>query len=199
MKVQNFLFILLVVSSVLVSCQKKKKVEAQEKEAIKVDYTEKGRLIAQNTQTALLTEVGTAIRKGGVAYAVAACNIKALPVTDSLSKLYNCSISRVSEKHRNPQNALSGVKEWKVWEDFAKQKKGEVPLDTLINEAGHPVFYKAIYIEMPTCLSCHGDPESYIQPGTLAAIDKYYPDDKARNYTMNQLRGMWKIEFSEGE
>jgi hypothetical protein len=45
-----------------------------------------------------------AIQTKGTAGALEFCNIKALPITDSMSNVLNASIKRVSDLERNPKN-----------------------------------------------------------------------------------------------
>ena len=181
------------------SCTQKKQTKTvTQKAQPEINYRSTGREITGKAQDALFTHLGGAIRKGGVPFAVEYCNLKGITLVDSLDNTFNCTISRISEKSRNPQNALSGEVENTVWADFKKSDKKSGLRDTVINLNGNVIYYKAITIEMPTCLSCHGIPGSDIQPETLAKIDKLYHADKARNYEMNELRGLWKIEFNSG-
>ena len=65
-------------------------------------------LLAQKT---LLQNVSGAIAKGGAAHAVAFCNSRAMPLTDSLGDKNAVTIQRVTDKARNSANALSGEHE----------------------------------------------------------------------------------------
>jgi hypothetical protein len=49
---------------------------------------------------------------------------------------------------------------------------------------------------MPLCLQCHGKPEER-KADAYTLIEQYYPNDKAINYDLGALRGMWKV--TEGE
>jgi len=51
---------------------------------------------------------------------------------------------------------------------------------------------------MPTCIHCHGKTEE-INPKVLSKIQKYYPNDKAQNYELNDFRGLWKVTFNASE
>ena len=48
---------------------------------------------------------------------------------------------------------------------------------------------------MSTCLKCHGKPDIDIAQGTLKKINQLYPNDLAKGYKLDDLRGLWKIEF----
>lgn len=59
---------------------------------------------------------------------------------------------------------------------------------------GEVHYYKPILIAMPTCVKCHGG-KSDITESTQNSITQKYPGDKAVNYKMGDLRGMWKIKL----
>ena len=54
-------------------------------------------------------------------------------------------------------------------------------------------YYPIITNEL--CMQCHGQTGQQISPGTLAKITALYPNDKAVNYKVNQLRGIWVVEM----
>ena len=66
--------------------------------------------------------------------------------------------------------------------------------DTLINMGDKRIYYKAIRIEMPACLQCHGTKED-ISPETLSIIRKKYPTDRATGFKMGDYRATWKLVF----
>jgi hypothetical protein len=63
-------------------------------------------------------------------------------------------------------------------------------------ENGNLIYYKPIRIGMPTCLKCHGN-EQELDQAAFQKIKTLYPEDKAINYSMGDLRGMWKISFQK--
>lgn len=157
-------------------------------------YLETGSNISVQAQAALLTEVSRAMEQGGSEYAVEFCNLEASAITDSLNNRFNCTISRVSAKNRNPANALETESDKQLWA-YYQARFGEGALhDTLIREEQQLVYYKPILTALPACLQCHG-PSEEINPETLRKIKTLYPNDKATGYHINELRGMWKIGF----
>ena len=46
------------------------------------------------------------------------------------------------------------------------------------------------------CLQCHGDSNN-IDPEVRRNILSLYPNDMAYDYTENQVRGIWSIEFDK--
>lgn len=154
-------------------------------------FQQKGNNITMKTQATLLKNVGKAIQKGGPEYAVEFCNIEANTIVDSLNHIHNCSISRISIKNRNPKAKLSNSKEQELWNAF---EQGTVE-DTLIRTKHNYVFYKPIKIAMPACLKCHGNSDSDINAATMQKLQELYPEDLATGYSLNDFRGLWKVEF----
>ncbi len=155
-------------------------------------YQNTGNDISATVQATLLSNVAQAIQQGGTEHAVEFCNLQATSILDSLNQEYDCKISRVSDKNRNPNNKMRTEQEIKLWEIF---KNGTLA-DTLIKADNNVVFYKPIRTGMPACLKCHGNPDSDIDPETFQKIQKLYPNDLATGYRLNELRGLWKIEFA---
>lgn len=44
------------------------------------------------------------------------------------------------------------------------------------------------------CLQCHGKKESLAE-SVNSKLTKLYPNDKAIGYGINEIRGIWSIEF----
>ena len=179
---------LIIVSAVvlLFSCNSKQISEETYSEFQKI-----GNEISNKAQSVLLANVGHAMQTGGSLYAVEFCNLKASTLVDSLNKVNNCVISRISEKNRNPENKVKTKIEKDLWEIFGTRNV----TDTLILKQNKLVFYKPIKTGLPACLKCHGQPGSDIDPLTFEKIQRLYPEDLATGYKLNDFRGLWKIEF----
>ncbi|MDX8337565.1 DUF3365 domain-containing protein [Draconibacterium sp. IB214405] len=158
-------------------------------------FKNSGQEITANVQAVLLSNVGKAIQTGGPEYAVEFCNLEAASIVDSLNGVFDCNISRVSAKNRNPQNALSTEQEKEMWKLFTEQQLA----DTLLQSGSNLVYYKPIKIGMPACLKCHGNPETDINPATGAKLQELYPADLATGYQLNDFRGLWKVEFTKAK
>ncbi|PRP65922.1 Tll0287-like domain-containing protein [Nonlabens agnitus] len=156
--------------------------------------TEKGMEYALNTKKELGKNLMGTIQKKGTLEAVLFCNARAYPLTDSMATAQNARIRRVSDKARNPQNAAND-KELKVIEQFKKAvANGEDYLPITKLENGRHVFYYPI-ITNSMCLQCHGSPNKTINPEVIATIRNLYPNDKAMGYDINEVRGIWAIDF----
>lgn len=156
-------------------------------------YQKSGQEITGKVQAVLLSNVAKAMQTGGPEYAVEFCNLEAGSIVDSLNGEFNCTISRVSAKNRNPQNALNTRQEKEMWEHFVEQQLA----DTVVQSGDALVYYKAIKIGMPACLKCHGSFETDINAATKERLEELYPADLATGYQLKDFRGLWKIEFQK--
>lgn len=180
---------------VLISCNSKERpLSEAEKETLLL----KGDSIASQAQKTLLQNVSQAIQTKGVAGAVDFCNEHAVLLTDSMAKLNTVHIQRLSDKNRNPKNDLTNELDKKIWSEMQElMQDSTVRNKHIIAKEGNAIYYyKAIPIGMPTCLSCHGSKDKDIAPETLQIINIKYPSDKATDYQMGQLRGIWKINLN---
>lgn len=183
---KNNILLLLLVVVLLFSCKKSIQPE------VYIEHIEKGNTITTETQAVLLANVASAMQTGGPANAVEFCNLKASGITDSLNTVFSCTISRVSAKNRNTENALVSVVDKQLWAVF---ENGSVA-DTVVKQGKNLVYYKPIRTAMPACLKCHGVPGTDIDSVTVMKLQTLYPADLATGYRLNDFRGLWKIEFS---
>ncbi len=155
-------------------------------------YLQLGDSIANNAQATLLQNVAAAIQQGGTDFAVEFCNTRAIPLTDSVGQAYEVSLQRLSDKNRNAENAIETGIDKEAWEEIVSERKHFIKQ----NEEGKIFYYKPIMIGMETCLKCHGSKDD-ISSSTQKIIAEKYTADKAIGYQMGDLRGMWKIGFTE--
>lgn len=191
---------LLILVVLFSACSGKRENKAQQKllaeQKIEKQYLEKGKEIANTTQAELLMAVQSAIAKGGPEYAITLCNLEAMGMKDSLSRLYGCIIQRLSTKYRNPLDQPKSQTERKQVEAYQTSYDNGKPLSPSIHRFDDRVeYYQPIRIASGACLLCHGDPESQISKETMQVIQKKYPNDLATGYALNDFRGMWKITF----
>lgn len=158
-----------------------------------MDWNETGGQIAGAVQENLLKNLENAIASGGTASAIDYCNIRASQLVDSLSKVYNCEIARITARPRNPENKLTAVDAPSVQSVLTDS----LPPHLLVESDSTAIYYQKISIGSPTCLKCHGKPGKDIEAGTLSAIKKLYPKDMAVGYALNDPRGAWKITFKK--
>lgn len=162
--------------------------------AIGKNYLEKGKELASATKGVLGKNLLTAINTLGTDKAVAFCNTRAIPITDSMSNALNATIKRVSDKARNSNNNANEQELVYINEAKALLAKGEKIKPKMTELTDKVICYYPI--ETATmCLQCHGAPNTQIKSNTLEKITKLYPNDKAIGYKENELRGIWVVEM----
>jgi hypothetical protein len=158
---------------------------------------ERGKEAAHEARGALLSQVSMALQQGGPAYAVSYCNLKATGIADSVGKLHQAEISRIARRHRNPKNFIETPADSAVYAQFeATQAAGNSPQAVVKETAAGRYFYQPIMLKLEACLKCHGTPNKQVKPKTLEAIAQAYPNDKAVNFALGDLRGAWKIKLN---
>ena len=181
------------------SCgQRGEKQSSQKEESVKQEYLLKGGEIANLTQSELLINVSNAMKKGGPVYAIEFCNLRALPLKDSLSQVHNCQIRRIALKYRNPVDKPQTEKEEEQLNQYQlAYEKGETISPEVYLYSDRVEYYQPITMAMEACLKCHGDPGAQISEETLEKIKVHYPNDLATGFAMNDFRGAWKITFKK--
>ena len=147
--------------------------------------------ITQRFGAALKAELMKGMKQGGPPAAVEACSEKAPGIAQSLALEGGWQVRRTSLKTRNPDNAPD------AWEQAALERFDKsVAEGTLASELeffeivdGEFRYLKAIPTE-GVCLTCHGD---QIAAEIVAALDKRYPDDKARGFHVGDVRGAFSV------
>ena len=159
-----------------------------------------GENIATEAQKALGKNLKNALGNGGVESAIAFCNIKAMSLVDSLSKVFGAEIKRVSTKYRNPNDKPNEL-EQELLEGYAQQLRDSAALKNNVQAIDDKTFLftKPIIISKPLCLNCHGSEANGLTKETREFILSKYPEDKATGYKMGDLRGMWSITISRKE
>jgi hypothetical protein len=191
--------ILLLIFFIISSCGKiEQKHPVQKEDAVKKEYLKRGEEITNLTQAELLKNVSIAMQKGGPEYAIEFCNIRALPLLDSLSHLNNCRIERIALKYRNPADMPRTELEKEQLNLYLEAHQQDMPLEPKVFLSDDMVeYYRPIVLGMDACLKCHGDPGTEIAQETLKKIKEHYPDDLATGFEVNDFRGAWKVTFNK--
>lgn len=133
-----------------------------------------------------------ALKTGGPAHAIQVCSAQAPEIADQLRKETGWDIKRVSLKARNDSTAIPSAWEKNILKQFdQRQSKGESAEKMAYAEVvdGEFRFMKAQGTE-PMCLTCHGET---LSPDIEAALKEKYPLDKARGYSLGQIRGAFSL------
>ena len=103
------------------------------------------------------------------------------------------TVRQVASKYRNPDHAPIGSQETEVINLFAKHPEINGLWEPASAEQGVGVnYYRRIDVQA-SCLACHGNKEN--RP---AFIRENYPNDRAFNLKVGDLRGMVAVFIPEG-
>jgi hypothetical protein len=184
------IFTLITIVFFIYSCDNSQTVE--EMGVPTTQYQEIGDSLSTISLQILLMNVGREMKSGGPVQTIDFCNLNASKLIDSLSKEYDVIISRITSKARNESNTATNFEL-----ELLKTLESYNLMDTVITKENQTTYYKTIKLGMPTCLKCHGVPETDISKETLNAIQTRYPKDVATGYQLGDFRGAWKIQFKK--
>ncbi|MDY0780994.1 DUF3365 domain-containing protein [Tenacibaculum sp. IB213877] len=136
------------------------------------------------------------IQKKGTLEALKFCNEKAYSLTDSMATTFNAAIKRVSDKPRNPKNTAT-QKEIKIINQYKEIVSNNKTIEPVVEEANGKVQFYYPIVTNSMCLQCHGKPNEQIQPTVLKELAHLYPNDNAKGYDVDQVRGIWNITFKK--
>jgi len=167
------------------------------KHASQKKKTEVGMQYAMKTKQQLAKNLMGALQRGGTTEALQFCNVKAIPITDSMSVVQNVKIKRISNKPRNPKNVATKeeAKYIAMFQQKLDAKEAYSPIVKSLN-TGKKQFYAPI-VTNQMCLQCHGIPNKNVKSNTMETLKKLYPLDLALDYDVNQVRGLWSIQYKE--
>ncbi len=140
----------------------------------------------------LKPQLKAAIQANGPAHAINVCSTIAPSIAQNLRNDTGWYVKRVSLKARNHTSAIPDEWERKVLEQFdARQAKGESAEKMAYAEIvdGKFRFMKAQGVEQ-VCLNCHA---AKSKPDVEAALKEKYQQDKARGYSLGQIRGAFSL------
>jgi hypothetical protein len=153
------------------------------------EFEVEARASTNRLQLELKQELSAAMKDGGAASAVEVCSQRAAALTAEVSQRTGLDVRRVSLQNRNPDNQAAPV-EASV---LAMMAVHTDLTDTMIVRDGAPLYMRAIRINAPVCLSCHGAKED-LDPEVLSKLDALYADDKATGFSEGDLRGAFVVK-----
>jgi hypothetical protein len=186
-------FIILgVLFSFLVACNK-----ADEKVIDKAKYEAELGKHAQDYMMGLKSVLISNMQAGGPLQAVNVCSDTAQQMSDLYSETMKVTVKRASFMNRNEQNVPDEfeAKAIKLFEEL--KNDGELTaksnlIETATIDGKEIVRYaKPILVDAP-CLNCHGS-ESQISSEVAKVITEKYPNDKAKGYSIGDLRGVISV------
>lgn len=160
------------------------------------DNIQQSRALAKNLFVNLKGALVAAMKEGGPAAAIAACNQQAQPITNALSsRRTGVSIKRTSLRLRNEKNAPDAW-EIKVLEQFESRAAAGESLATMehhevVNSGEEKSFrYMKAIPAGKKCMVCHGE---FITKNVLSSIRALYPLEQAIGFKPGDLRGAFSV------
>ena len=133
----------------------------------------------------MMGRVMEAVKAGGHASAVKACNEDAPKITAAVAEEFGVNIGRTAERVRNPDNAPP------EWVAERIRDRPETPIHAREQDGTLRALFP-IFLAEP-CLACHGKPEE-LAPGVAEALAEHYPNDRATGFSVGDLRGWLWVE-----
>lgn len=162
-----------------------------------------GEKAIERLASTLIHEINNGLLKGSPEDTVEVAHLKKLSTTDGLVTGYPriAAVKLTSLKLRNPGNAPD-VAEQLILDYIAAQlDNGQTPPSLLVQRVERPTarpewrVYRPLGI-LPTCLTCHGDPEGQ-SLALQAKLNARYPADQATGYTGRAWRGLIRVTVTE--
>lgn len=135
------------------------------------------------------------LKNNGLLSAATFCNENAYILTEeiNLHQLEGTTVKRISLKYRNPAN-MPNEDETEVLKSMQKLLKEKKLPEYLVKTTDSSYkYYKPLVIKKEVCLKCHGNISKNEELSSF--MQEHYPEDKAVNYKMNDLRGAILVEI----
>ena len=162
--------------------------------AAELPHLERGLKLAMQTKAILGSKLLKAIQAGGPEHAVDFCSTRAITLTDSMGHELNAGIKRVSDRNRNPANAVNAAELAYMQATRSRMEQGEKPTGQVQEHGDTVTGYYPIVMDA-LCLQCHGSRETDISPSTWNVIQARYPQDRAYGFAQGELRGIWVVDM----
>ncbi|MXW87150.1 MAG: DUF3365 domain-containing protein [Boseongicola sp. SB0667_bin_21] len=165
---------------------------ADEDLAARVDTS---REVVKSFAGALQKRLTAAMAAGGPTAAIKVCRIAAPDIAKEASEARDWRVGRTSLKLRNPANAPDAW-ELAVLLDFeARKAAGEDPAmidhaEFVFSDGKRTFRYMKAIGTRQVCTACHG---TGIAPEVAATLDALYPEDRARGFSVGDIRGAFTI------
>jgi len=128
----------------------------------------------------------------GPVHAIEACKDQAPEITNALA-VEGIQIGRTSHRLRNPDNTAP------EWADIALKTYLNDETDRaprVVSLANNREGYIEAITIKPLCLACHG---SNLAPDVAEQIQAMYPQDEATGFELDDLRGVYWVEYPAAE
>jgi len=141
-------------------------------------------------------ELLSAMKAGGPVNAIGVCNEKAPAIAKMHEDTSGWTVARSSHKLRSGSNLPDDFTAAVIADFVAREEAGEIAKSLshaeIVEEDGQRLFrfVKAIPTAQP-CLNCHGGDD--VKPEVEAKLAELYPDDAARGFSVDQMRGVFTL------
>lgn len=169
--------------------------EAEDIQPTESERASQSRDLSQDYAAKLKNALFRAVEAGGPETAIAVCKVEAPAIAQEKAASSGWSLGRTALKLRNPANSPDAW-ERSVLLRFQDQIREGADVKMLeyyetTTKNGERVFryMKAIPTQGP-CLTCHG---SNLSQTVKAKIDELYPEDRATNFSLGELRGAFTV------
>ena len=186
-----FLLAVVITSLLLLNCSDKElEVTEEQREQMRTTAAD----FMDELRGILLNQVQT----NGVVSALDVCSDTAQVLTNEFGLQRGVFIKRISVKNRNTNNFPDDYEQTVLnsFQIMLRNKKldGKTELAELVKEGEFTYlrYMKPILIQ-PECLNCHGS-ESTMLEEVSSLIAERYPNDKALDYKLGELRGAVSIK-----
>jgi len=135
------------------------------------------------------------LQTNGLMSAMSFCNENAYILTEevNLHQLEGTSVKRISLQERNPANLPAEDEKLVLEKMQALHAEKKLPKYIIEEKEKGYKYYRPLVIKKEVCLKCHGDISKNEE--LSAFMKEHYPEDKAINYKMNDLRGAILVEI----
>lgn len=146
-----------------------------------------GDSLTRTAERELRAVLAQKLEEGGIAAALPYCHPEQLPLTDSLAKVLQATLRRVSSRPRNLAN-------------LATLSAAELnPTDTT-RRVARPgaeefTYQRPLVLQDQLCLRCHGTVGQDVAAADYALIKKQFPQDQATGYQLGQTMGVWRVSL----
>lgn len=143
--------------------------------------------------TDLKAQLSTALNEVGPVGAIGVCQSVAPAIAQSLSKESGLTVSRISRKTRNPENAF-GSELASLYEELERVPLVDGKPAALHRQVGdRSIYMRAIPMQEQPCAVCHA---TQIALEVQEAIALSYPNDRATSFEPGELRGAFLVQTS---
>ncbi|CAA6676994.1 MULTISPECIES: DUF3365 domain-containing protein [unclassified Lentimonas] len=159
-------------------------------------YIDRSEAIVSELKTSLGTQLKQAMQAGGPVNALQVCQQIAQPITQQVTGDHEgAQVSRTALRVRNSANQADteSTSIMESWE--ALLATGASSLPPAVSHDGDTITVHHPIMVGEACLKCHGDPASFSEE-LQTTLGELYPADQATGYELGQLRGAFRVEFS---